>query len=113
MAFSSHRRSLLRAAAAAPFALTLAARAAKGAATPETALAALESTSGGRLGVSALDTASGAQIRYRADERFPFCSTFKVILVGAILTRSAKTAGFMQQPVRADDPGSNRADGLR
>lgn len=51
------------------------------------ALAALEHRSGGRLGVYALDTGSGRSIAYRAHERFPMCSTFKLLLVGAVLAR--------------------------
>lgn len=47
----------------------------------------LESESGGRLGVAMLDTATGAQIGHRADERFPMCSTFKALAVSAVLKR--------------------------
>lgn len=47
----------------------------------------LEIESGGRLGVAMLDTATGAQIGHRADERFPMCSTFKALAVGAVLKR--------------------------
>jgi beta-lactamase class A len=65
----------------------------------EAMLASLEGASGARLGVYALNTANGAQVRYRADERFPFCSTFKVILASAILDRSTRIAGLLQQPV--------------
>jgi beta-lactamase class A len=58
---------------------------------PNHALAAtlkkLETESGGRLGVAMLDTATGAQIGHRADERFPMCSTFKALAVGAVLKR--------------------------
>lgn len=51
------------------------------------ALARIEADLGGRLGFSALDTASGQRIRWRADERFAMCSTFKVALAAAVLTR--------------------------
>jgi beta-lactamase class A len=47
----------------------------------------LETESGGRLGVAMLDTATGAQIGHRADERFPMCSTFKALAVSAVLKR--------------------------
>jgi beta-lactamase class A len=50
-------------------------------------LAALEHRAGGRLGVFALDTGSGRQIAHRAHERFPMCSTFKLLLVAAVLAR--------------------------
>lgn len=49
------------------------------------ALAALEAKNGGRLGVMALDTASGRRLSYHADERFSMCSTHKFITVAAIL----------------------------
>jgi beta-lactamase class A len=51
-------------------------------------LAALEAKSGGRLGVAVLDTASLARVDYRADERFPLCSTFKILAVAAVLKRA-------------------------
>jgi len=111
MTFSSQRRFLLQACATLPFAIALAAKAGEhapgsspGAATTTTgaavkALAALEQAAGGRLGVSALDTASGTAIAYRADERFPFCSTFKFILVGAVLARSQQHSDLLQRRV--------------
>jgi beta-lactamase class A len=48
-------------------------------------IAALESLTGGRLGVCVLDTASGAQIAWRGDERFAMCSTFKLPLAAIVL----------------------------
>lgn len=54
---------------------------------PAVRLAALEARSGGRLGVAVLDTGSGRRLAYRGRERFPFCSTFKVLLAGAVLAR--------------------------
>jgi beta-lactamase class A len=47
--------------------------------------AQLEKQHGGRLGVMALDTATGQRISHRADERFPMCSTFKLLAAAAIL----------------------------
>lgn len=47
----------------------------------------LEAASGGRIGVCALDTGSGRRLAHRADERFPLCSTFKVLAAAAILHR--------------------------
>lgn len=47
--------------------------------------AALEVASGGRLGVSLLDTVSGRARGHRQDERFPMCSTFKAPLAAAVL----------------------------
>jgi beta-lactamase class A len=50
-------------------------------------LDALERRHGGRLGVVALDTGTGARLEYRPDERFPMCSTFKLLLVAEVLER--------------------------
>jgi beta-lactamase class A len=49
--------------------------------------ARLEHKSGGRLGVGVLDIAASESSGYRADERFPMCSTFKFLLASAILQR--------------------------
>jgi beta-lactamase class A len=49
--------------------------------------AQLEQANGGRLGVAVLDTATGERSDYRADERFPMCSTFKFLLASAVLQR--------------------------
>ncbi len=48
----------------------------------------LEADSGGRLGVALLDTHTGQTHAYRGDERFPMCSTFKMIAVAAVLRRT-------------------------
>ncbi|PUA17137.1 class A beta-lactamase [Glaciimonas sp. PCH181] len=62
-------------------------------------LAALETQTGDRLGVHAINTADGGQLGHRADERFPFCSTFKVLAISAILARSAHEDGLLQQRI--------------
>jgi len=49
--------------------------------------AQIEASVGGRLGVAALDSASGRKIGHRADELFAMCSTFKLLLAGCILSR--------------------------
>ncbi len=51
------------------------------------AIAAAEAASGGRLGVCILDTASGRRAGHRADERFPMCSTFKLLAAARVLQR--------------------------
>lgn len=76
----------------ASFALTVSSRRAlaeKSAAGDEItqALAKLQRADGGRLGVAALDTGSGKRIAFRADERFPMCSTFKVLAAAYVLAR--------------------------
>lgn len=47
--------------------------------------AKLEATSGGRLGVAARLAKGGKILSYRGDERFPMCSTFKVLSAAAVL----------------------------
>jgi len=47
----------------------------------------IEADSGGRLGVAIVDTTSGLHTGLHADERFPMCSTFKLLVAGAILAR--------------------------
>lgn len=53
----------------------------------ETACAALERDLGARIGVAIHDTASGRSWTHRAAERFPMCSTFKVLASAALLAR--------------------------
>ncbi|WP_320734326.1 MULTISPECIES: carbapenem-hydrolyzing class A beta-lactamase IMI-25 [Enterobacter cloacae complex] len=48
----------------------------------------LETGFGGRVGVYALDTGSGKSFSYRANERFPLCSSFKGFLAAAVLKGS-------------------------
>jgi beta-lactamase class A len=82
------RRRMLQGAALAGIGLVApSARAAQGVGTLGTVLSAIEAESGGRLGVAILDTATGARCGHRADERFPMCSTFKLLAAGAILAR--------------------------
>ena len=50
-------------------------------------IASIEVESGGRLGVAVLDTLTDARFGQRADERFPMCSTFKLLAAAAILAR--------------------------
>lgn len=53
-----------------------------------TAFDAIEARVGGRVGVFAVDTASGRELAHRADERFSMASTFKLLLAGAVLARA-------------------------
>jgi beta-lactamase class A len=52
-----------------------------------TPFAAIEAKIGGRVGVAAVDTRTGARLSHRGDERFAMCSSFKWVLVAAILAR--------------------------
>jgi beta-lactamase class A len=48
-------------------------------------IAAINARVGGRIGVAALDTGTGRHVEYRPNERFPMCSTFKVLAAAAVL----------------------------
>ena len=98
----STRRAIVLSAAVAPL---LSACAALGDEAPAAAAArqqlyAIESSLDGRLGLFAWDTGDGRRLAYRAEERFPMCSTFKLILVSAMLHRSAQQPGLMRQMLR-------------
>lgn len=60
----------------------------------------LEASSGGRLGVAAVRTSDGAYVSYRESERFPMCSTFKLLAVGALLKRSMAQRDLLDTRVR-------------
>lgn len=51
------------------------------------ALQEIEASVGGRLGVALLDMSTGRQAAHRGDERFPMCSTFKMLLAAHVLRR--------------------------
>jgi len=51
----------------------------------EAQIVKIDTESGGRLGVAALDTATGRRIEHRANERFLMCSTFKFLAAAAVL----------------------------
>ena len=81
----------------------------------------LEASSGGRLGVAVLRTSDGAFLGYRESERFPMCSTFKLLAVGAILKRGMAERNLLDTRVRygpadivANSPVTKRhaADGM-
>ena len=64
------------------------------------AITQLESKSGGRLGVSVLDTKTGTLVQHRGDERFPMCSTFKVLASAAVLKSAGSKLELLQQRIR-------------
>ena len=55
------------------------------AAGAEEAFTGLEEEYDARLGVYALDTGTGQEVEYGADDRFAYASTFKALAVGALL----------------------------
>jgi beta-lactamase class A len=83
------RRLLLLALSATP-AIALARRwpASGSPGTFEAEVRRLEGASGGRLGLALFDSGSGDRFAYRGDERFPMCSTFKLLLAAAVLRRT-------------------------
>jgi beta-lactamase class A len=65
----------------------LAVSAASGQNDAATRFAAIEARMGGRIGVAAFDTGNSKHLDYRAEERFPMCSTFKFLAAAAVLKR--------------------------
>jgi beta-lactamase class A len=63
------------------------------------ALARIEQRIGGRVGVFAFESSTGASIEHRADERFAMCSTFKWALAAAVLARVDRSKLALEQPV--------------
>ncbi|MBX9840144.1 MAG: serine hydrolase [Silvanigrellaceae bacterium] len=59
----------------------------------------LEKSTEGRIGISAINTADNSQLEYRAEERFAFCSTFKLIGVAAILKQSMTNKNLLQEKI--------------
>ena len=106
------RRRLLAGALAAP-ALLLVPRAGAARGAPaslraqgfERRLEALEAAHGGRLGVAALEVATGRCHSRRGDERFLMCSTFKVLAVARVLDRVQRGRESLSRrvPVEASD----------
>lgn len=72
-------------------------------ASPSHALAEIERSVGGRLGVFAIDTGSGRELAHRADERFAMCSTFKWVLAAAVLAHVESGALSLQQRLAYGD----------
>lgn len=54
---------------------------------PSLDLGALEARHGGRLGFAVRNTATGQALAWRGEERFVYCSTFKMYLAAATLVR--------------------------
>lgn len=60
----------------------------------------LELALNGRLGVFSINTATGDHIGYKSNEVFPVCSTFKFLLVSAILNRSEHDMALMLKKIK-------------
>ena len=82
------------------------------------AIKQLEARHGGRLGVAAFDTGSRRWLSYRADERFPMCSTFKVLAAAAMLARGDELINlrihYSKEDLVANSPITEKhvADGM-
>ncbi|MFD9546303.1 class A beta-lactamase [Nocardia salmonicida] len=64
------------------------------------AYADMEAKYGARLGLSVVDTGSGATVGYREGERFPMASTFKGLACGALLQAHPLSTGYFDQVIR-------------
>lgn len=53
----------------------------------DVAVKAAEAATGGRVGLAVIDTGTGRRYSHRGSERFPMASTFKMLLVAAVLSR--------------------------
>ncbi|NLS02785.1 class A beta-lactamase [Rhizobium sp. P32RR-XVIII] len=62
----------------------------------------LEKRTGGRLGVSVIDTETNITLGFRQTERFPMCSTFKVLASAMVLSRVDKGAENLERRVIYD-----------
>ncbi|MFF4387969.1 class A beta-lactamase [Streptomyces sp. NPDC001552] len=109
---STSRRALLTVGAGVALAAALPVGTAR-AAAPVAGLRALEREYGARLGVYALDTATGRTVVHRADEPFPMCSVFKTLAAAAVLrdldhdgTRLAQRIHYTLQDVTDAGGGS-------
>ncbi len=65
----------------------------------EKKLSDLEKQNAGRLGVYAINTSNNQDITYRANQRFPLCSTAKVMAVSAILKQSENNTNFLHKKI--------------
>jgi len=64
------------------------------------AIGRIEAEVAGRLGVAVLETGSRMRAGHRADERFPLCSTFKLLAAGAVLQRVDKGQERLERRIR-------------
>lgn len=68
---------------------------------PVAALAELERTHGGRLGVCVVD--AGTRSAHRGDERFAMCSTFKLLLASVVLARVDRGDEALDRALRVSE----------
>ncbi|HEV7950169.1 MAG TPA: class A beta-lactamase [Glaciihabitans sp.] len=73
------------------------------AAVAQAALAELEEKYGATLGVYAVDTGTGAEVTWRADDRFAFASTTKALAAGVLLDQVGAAGMSEAVPINAAD----------
>ena len=61
------------------------------------AIPQIERSAGGPIGISLLDTHTGERFGHRANDRFPLCSTFKLLLAARLLAGADKSAWAMSE----------------
>lgn len=66
------------------------------------AVAAIEKTNGGQLGVCVIDTGTGHRLTHRGDERFAMCSTHKALTAGFVLQRVDRREELLDRQVAYD-----------
>ena len=66
----------------------------------EATILAIEQKLGGRVGAAFRDTHDGRRGSYRGTERFPMCSTFKLLAAAAVLDRVDRGAERLDRVVR-------------
>ena len=71
-------------------------------AAPTVQFTEIEHRIGGRIGIAALDTENGHRLEFRPNERFPMCSTFKLLAVAAILKRVDQSQEQLDRFIRYD-----------
>ncbi|MGW6375863.1 class A beta-lactamase [Rhodococcus sp. NPDC055112] len=62
----------------------------------------LEAQYSTRIGVTAIDPASGRTYRHRGEEPFALCSTFKTYAAAEVLRRTVTGASSLEEPVMVD-----------
>jgi beta-lactamase class A len=65
-------------------------------------IAAIEARMDSRIGVAALDTGGGKRLDHRSGERFPMCSTFKLLAAAAVLKRVDEGKENLERFIRYD-----------
>ncbi|MCM0033460.1 class A beta-lactamase [Sandarakinorhabdus limnophila] len=63
------------------------------------AIPQIERSAGGPIGISLLDTHTGERFGHRANDRFPLCSTFKLLLAARLLRGADKGQWAMTERV--------------